>query len=299
MNAESSRSHSIFTIVIEMSSVDPASGREMLRAGKLNLVDLAGSERQKKTGATGLAAIEGAKINLSLSNLGNVISALADGKSKHVPYRNSKLTRLLQDSLGGNTKTLMIAAISPADYNYDETLSTLRYANRAKNIKNKPKINEDPKDTMLREYKEEIERLRQLLTNQSGGQVGSEAIHTLPSIRESGAVASGGSDSETVVRERERAKEELLLKEQEIAKERALREELNARLLALQSKLMGQKDGEVEESFEEKEERTHAKQTYQERLVKQKSHLMQREISTRKLEVGTVDACMSWVGRPV
>lgn len=135
MNSESSRSHSIFSIVIEMSSMDKDTGKEMLRAGKLNLVDLAGSERQKKTGATGLAALEGTKINLSLSNLGNVISALADGKSKHIPYRNSKLTRLLQDSLGGNTKTLMIAAISPADYNYDETLSTLRYANRAKNIK--------------------------------------------------------------------------------------------------------------------------------------------------------------------
>jgi kinesin family protein 3/17 len=98
-----------------------------------------------------------------LSALGNVISALVDGKSKHIPYRDSKLTRLLQDSLGGNTKTLMIACLSPADNNYDETLSTLRYANRAKNIQNKPRINEDPKDTMLREYQEEIKKLRQML----------------------------------------------------------------------------------------------------------------------------------------
>ena len=136
MNENSSRSHSIFTIVVEMSSTDPDSGKEMLRAGKLNLVDLAGSERQKKTGASGALLKEGAKINLSLSALGNVISALSDNKpGKHVPYRDSKLTRMLQDSLGGNTKTLMVAAISPADYNYDETLSTLRYANRAKNIK--------------------------------------------------------------------------------------------------------------------------------------------------------------------
>jgi kinesin family protein 3/17 len=87
-----------------------------------------------------------------LSALGNVISALVDGKSNHIPYRDSKLTRLLQDSLGGNTKTIMIAAISPADDSYDETLSTLRYASRAKNIKNKPRINEDPKDALLREY---------------------------------------------------------------------------------------------------------------------------------------------------
>lgn len=167
MNAESSRSHSIFTIVIEMSTKDAQTGKEHLKAGKLNLVDLAGSERQKKTGASGDRLKEGSKINLSLSALGNVISALSEGGAKHIPYRDSKLTRLLQDSLGGNTKTLMVAAISPADYNYDETLSTLRYANRAKNIKNKPKINEDPKDTMLREYKEEIERLRKMLADQA------------------------------------------------------------------------------------------------------------------------------------
>lgn len=166
MNAESSRSHSIFTIVVEMSTKDPGSGKEMLRVGKLNLVDLAGSERQKKTGAKDATLKEGIKINLSLSALGNVISALSEG-SKHIPYRDSKLTRLLQDSLGGNTKTMMVAAISPADYNHEETTSTLRYANRAKNIKNKPKINEDPKDTMIREFKAEILRLRALLEEQS------------------------------------------------------------------------------------------------------------------------------------
>ena len=92
-----------------------------------------------------------------------------DGKSKHIPYRDSKLTRLLQDSLGGNTKTMMVACLSPSDNNYDETISTLRYANRAKNIKNKPKINEDPKDAMLREYQEEIEKLKAMLENQEPG----------------------------------------------------------------------------------------------------------------------------------
>ncbi|XP_052064068.1 osmotic avoidance abnormal protein 3-like isoform X4 [Mytilus californianus] len=162
MNADSSRSHSIFSVMLEMSTQDEE-GEDHIRAGKLNLVDLAGSERQAKTGATGARLKEATKINLSLSALGNVISALVDGKSKHIPYRDSKLTRLLQDSLGGNTKTLMIACLSPADNNYDETLSTLRYANRAKNITNKPKINEDPKDALLRQYQEEIEKLKAML----------------------------------------------------------------------------------------------------------------------------------------
>ena len=287
MNAESSRSHSIFTIIIEMSSLDAASGKEMLRAGKLNLVDLAGSERQKKTGATGLAAIEGSKINLSLSNLGNVISALSDGKSKHIPYRNSKLTRLLQDSLGGNTKTLMIAAISPADYNHDETLSTLRYANRAKNIKNKPKINEDPKDTMLREYKEEIERLRQLLAQSGLGSADGAAMPSMPTIRES--IRNGdelaNELSEAARRERDLAMEELRRKEDEVARERAMREELSGRLAELQGKLMGHKEGTAEESFEEAEERSRARHRHQERLEKQHSQLLSRAASEQQLEV--------------
>ncbi|XP_012860745.1 kinesin-like protein KIF17 [Echinops telfairi] len=167
MNKDSSRSHSIFTISIEICTVDER-GKDHLRAGKLNLVDLAGSERQSKTGATGERLKEATKINLSLSALGNVISALVDGRSRHIPYRDSKLTRLLQDSLGGNTKTLMVACLSPADNNYDETLSTLRYANRAKNIKNKPRINEDPKDALLREYQEEIKKLKAILAQQMG-----------------------------------------------------------------------------------------------------------------------------------
>ncbi|GLH07961.1 Kinesin-like protein Klp68D [Gryllus bimaculatus] len=183
MNSDSSRSHSIFSINLEMMPAcaleeggcsrgsGPAGAKGAhIRRGKLNLVDLAGSERQAKTGATGERLKEATKINLSLSALGNVISALVDGKAKHIPYRDSKLTRLLQDSLGGNTKTLMVACLSPADNNYDETLSTLRYANRAKNIQNKPRINEDPKDTMLREYQEEIRKLKEMLEgNQTNG----------------------------------------------------------------------------------------------------------------------------------
>lgn len=162
MNKESSRSHCIFTVYIECSVTD-AKGNAKITAGKLNLVDLAGSERQTKTQATGDRLKEATKINLSLSALGNVISALVDGKTQHIPYRDSKLTRLLQDSLGGNTKTIMITAVSPSDFNYDETLSSLRYASRAKQIKNQPKINQDPKDALLKEQAEEIQKLRQLL----------------------------------------------------------------------------------------------------------------------------------------
>ena len=141
----------------------------------MNLVDLAGSERASKTGATGDRFKEGVKINMSLSALGNVISALVDGKSGHIPYRDSKLTRLLQDSLGGNTKTVMVANVGPADWNFDETMSTLRYANRAKNIKNKPKINEDPKDAEIRRYQEEMLALQKQLETMAGLEGGAAA----------------------------------------------------------------------------------------------------------------------------
>ncbi|XP_058130622.1 kinesin-like protein KIF3A [Anopheles ziemanni] len=162
MNSESSRSHAIFSITVESSETDEA-GRQYVRMGKLQLVDLAGSERQSKTQSSGLRLKEATKINLSLSVLGNVISALVDGKSTHIPYRNSKLTRLLQDSLGGNSKTVMCASVSPADSNYVETISTLRYACRAKSIQNLAHINEEPKDALLRHFQEEIEELKRQL----------------------------------------------------------------------------------------------------------------------------------------
>ena len=127
--------------------------------------------------ATGQTMKEGIKINLSLTALGNVISSLVDGKSTHIPYRDSRLTRLLQDSLGGNTKTVMIAACSPADYNYEESLSTLRFAARAKSIKNKPRVNEDPKDALLKKYQEEITELKKLLSAFQNGQDPQEMIN--------------------------------------------------------------------------------------------------------------------------
>ncbi|XP_076022411.1 kinesin-like protein KIF3B [Genypterus blacodes] len=167
MNEHSSRSHAIFVITVECSELG-VDGENHIRVGKLNLVDLAGSERQAKTGAQGERLKEATKINLSLSALGNVISALVDGRSTHIPYRDSKLTRLLQDSLGGNARTVMVATVGPASYNVEETLTTLRYSNRAKNIKNKPRINEDPKDALLREFQEEIARLKEQLEKRSG-----------------------------------------------------------------------------------------------------------------------------------
>jgi hypothetical protein len=160
MNKSSSRSHSIFVITIETGQKSPLDNQIHFRVGKLNMVDLAGSERQSKTGTEvgGQRFKEGIQINKSLSALGNVMKALVDGRSTHIPYRDSKLTRLLETSLGGNAKTVMVANVSPASYNYEETLSTLRYADRAKKIKNKPVINEDPKDAKLREYQQEIEK---------------------------------------------------------------------------------------------------------------------------------------------
>ena len=115
-----------------------------------------------------------------------MIKSLVDGVSTHVPYRDSKLTRLLQDSLGGNTKTVMIAALSPADYNYEETLSTLHYANRAKSIKNKPRVNEDPKDALLKEYEQEIKSLRSMLAElQASGATGKQMSEALLEMQNS------------------------------------------------------------------------------------------------------------------
>ncbi|WAQ91953.1 hypothetical protein PtA15_15A346 [Puccinia triticina] len=169
MNETSSRSHSVFTLLLTQRRKDATTGMEGEKVSRISLVDLAGSERANSTGATGVRLKEGAQINKSLTTLGKVISALATaggssgpGKKKkaeeHVPYRDSVLTWLLKDSLGGNSKTAMIAAISPADY--EETLSTLRYADQAKKIKNKAVVNEDPNAKLIRELKEELDTLR-------------------------------------------------------------------------------------------------------------------------------------------
>lgn len=156
MNEHSSRSHSIFIMTIHQNNVKDLSAK----TGKLYLVDLAGSEKISKTGATGLTLEEAKTINKSLTTLGMVINSLTDGKSTHIPYRESKLTRVLQESLGGNAKTCLIITCSPSIYNESETLSTLRFGLRAKKIKNKPKIN---KETTVAELKIEIDKMDKVI----------------------------------------------------------------------------------------------------------------------------------------
>ncbi|KGL76230.1 Kinesin-like KIF11, partial [Tinamus guttatus] len=159
MNAYSSRSHSVFSITIHMKETT-IDGEELVKIGKLNLVDLAGSENIGRSGAVDKRAREAGNINQSLLTLGRVITALVE-RAPHIPYRESKLTRILQDSLGGRTKTSIIATVSPASINLEETLSTLEYAHRAKNILNKPEVNQKlTKKALIKEYTEEIERLK-------------------------------------------------------------------------------------------------------------------------------------------
>lgn len=172
MNETSSRSHAVFTIFFTQQRYDEITDLSTEKVSKISLVDLAGSERADSTGAKGTRLKEGANINKSLTTLGKVISALAEisatknkksKKADFIPYRDSVLTWLLRENLGGNSKTAMIAAISPADINYDETLSTLRYADRAKQIVCKAVVNEDANAKLIRELKEEIAKLRELL----------------------------------------------------------------------------------------------------------------------------------------
>ncbi|XP_007491656.1 kinesin-like protein KIF1B isoform X13 [Monodelphis domestica] len=182
MNETSSRSHAVFTIVFTQKKHDSETNLSTEKVSKISLVDLAGSERADSTGAKGTRLKEGANINKSLTTLGKVISALAEvdnctSKSKKkkktdfIPYRDSVLTWLLRENLGGNSRTAMVAALSPADINYDETLSTLRYADRAKQIKCNAVINEDPNAKLVRELKEEVTRLKDLLRAQGLGDI--------------------------------------------------------------------------------------------------------------------------------
>uniref|UniRef100_A0A914LNW6 Kinesin-like protein n=1 Tax=Meloidogyne incognita TaxID=6306 RepID=A0A914LNW6_MELIC len=160
MNMTSSRSHSVFTVSVMIREPGLVNGEELLRQGKLNLVDLAGSENIGRSGATDIRAREAGNINTSLLALGRVINALTMGAS-HIPYRESKLTRILQDSLGGKTITTIIATISPASSNFEESVNTLDYAQRAKNIKNNPEVNQRiTRRGLLKEYNDEIDRLR-------------------------------------------------------------------------------------------------------------------------------------------
>ncbi|XP_066050127.1 kinesin-like protein KIF1A isoform X14 [Chamaea fasciata] len=182
MNETSSRSHAVFNIIFTQKRHDAETDITTEKVSKISLVDLAGSERADSTGAKGTRLKEGANINKSLTTLGKVISALAEmdsgpnknkkkKKTDFIPYRDSVLTWLLRENLGGNSRTAMVAALSPADINYDETLSTLRYADRAKQIRCNAVINEDPNNKLIRELKDEVARLRDLLYAQGLGDI--------------------------------------------------------------------------------------------------------------------------------
>uniref|UniRef100_A0A6Q2ZF36 Kinesin family member 13A n=1 Tax=Esox lucius TaxID=8010 RepID=A0A6Q2ZF36_ESOLU len=212
MNEESSRSHAVFSIIVTQTLYDLKSGNSGEKVSKMSLVDLAGSERVSKTGAAGERLKEGSNINKSLTTLGCVISALADqsagkgGKTKFVPYRDSVLTWLLKDNLGGNSKTCMIATVSPAADNYEETLSTLRYADRAKRIVNHAVVNEDPNARIIRELREEVEKLRVQLSQ-------AESLKA-PELKEK------LQESEKLIQEMNVTWEQKLRKTEEIATER-------------------------------------------------------------------------------
>ncbi|XP_042265739.1 kinesin-like protein KIF1B isoform X7 [Thunnus albacares] len=208
MNETSSRSHAVFTIVFTQRRHDSETDLSTEKVSKISLVDLAGSERADSTGAKGTRLKEGANINKSLTTLGKVISALAEvskkkKKSDFIPYRDSVLTWLLRENLGGNSRTAMVAALSPADINYDETLSTLRYADRAKNIKCNAVINEDPNNKLVRDLKDEVARLKELLRAQGLGDILDTPIGSLTASPSSGSLCSqGGLQSVTSIQER-------------------------------------------------------------------------------------------------
>ncbi|KAI1717077.1 kinesin motor domain-containing protein [Ditylenchus destructor] len=295
MNEKSSRSHALFTVTIECS--EGVGQRQHLTQGKLHLVDLAGSERQSKTNAVGDRLKEASKINLSLSTLGNVISSLVDGKSTHIPYRNSKLTRLLQDSLGGNSKTVMIANIGPATYNYDETISTLRYANRAKHIKNVVHINEDPKDALLRKYQYEIEQLRKQLESEefSAGESDGEDDLTL-ALNDANAntgekrrldVANTHyqeriNEMEREILAKKKALEEQKGMEEELRNSKRDHEELMNKLTAIEKKLIVGGENMLEKA--EQQARLLDESNRELERARQSEHELQRRLDSQQAE---------------
>ncbi|XP_043476457.1 kinesin-like protein KIF13A isoform X2 [Leptopilina heterotoma] len=218
MNSESSRSHAVFSVILTQTLTDTKSGVSGEKVSRMSLVDLAGSERAVKTGAVGDRLKEGSNINKSLTTLGLVISKLADqsssvkNKDKFVPYRDSVLTWLLKDNLGGNSKTVMVATISPAADNYEETLSTLRYADRAKRIVNHAVVNEDPNARIIRELRQEVEALKEMLLHATGQ--GSVVVQRRTDITEK------LSESERLMKEMSQTWEEKLVKTERLQHER-------------------------------------------------------------------------------
>eukprot|EP00455_Lapot_gusevi_P045945 TRINITY_DN5959_c0_g1_i6.p1 TRINITY_DN5959_c0_g1~~TRINITY_DN5959_c0_g1_i6.p1 ORF type:complete len:726 (-),score=130.19 TRINITY_DN5959_c0_g1_i6:93-2270(-) len=291
MNPNSSRSHCIFTLTIE-SSDTREDGTQHIRAGKLNMVDLAGSERQDKTGAQGVRLKEAAKINLSLTALGNVISALTSRQSKHVPYRDSRLTRLLQDSLGGNTKTVMVANIGPADYNFEETVSSLRFASRAKQIQNKPIVNEDPKDTLLRQYQLEIEELKAQLASIPDGTTASLDL-TRPAFQ-TGATPGGTTPGKApaalapIAPQKvlvERVVEKVITKKGfDEAKVRELEESSNKARKALEEKMQAERQSLLEQTTQAEQTTNQMAKELRKKENRIEKQKREREALLKKLE---------------
>uniref|UniRef100_A0A1I8EPB8 Kinesin motor domain-containing protein n=1 Tax=Wuchereria bancrofti TaxID=6293 RepID=A0A1I8EPB8_WUCBA len=292
MNEHSSRSHAIFMVTVECS--EPGlDGQNHIRVGRLNLIDLAGSERQSKTGSHGKRLKEATKINLSLSALGNVISALVGGRSTHVPYRDSKLTRLLQDSLGGNSRTVMVANIGPASYNYEETLSTLRYASRAKKINNQPRINEDPKDALLREFQDEITRLREILEKRAvkkkkkvcvGGKSESddEAIPSEEYLNEQQRRLENErqtiiSNSNIIAEEKRKILADLEKRVEQLEREREAQTAVAAKIQAMQSKLLSGDSSLLDKTREQQKLLEQRKRQLAEQKNKEREILQQLE----------------------
>lgn len=263
MNDVSSRSHAIFTISIE--SKDQLDNKTTI--GKLNLVDLAGSERLSRTHATGERLKEASNINQSLSVLGNVISALVDGKSTHIPYRNSKLTRLLQDSLGGNSKTAMIAMVSPASTDYEESICTLRYASRVKYIRNTARVNVETKKGLIECFELEIEKLQQ-------------RIQTISMYEQKMAESQSRRKERAVVHEEECRKQT-----EEINKTEKEKHELLNKISTIQKKILVG----GENLFEKAANQTYMLEVSEEEIANMEKHRIQLEEDIRQKEQERVE----------
>ncbi|KAI9284130.1 hypothetical protein BC943DRAFT_326396 [Umbelopsis sp. AD052] len=267
MNETSSRSHAVFTIFLTQRRHDTMTKLDTEKVARVSLVDLAGSERANSSGATGQRLKEGANINRSLTTLGKVIAALAEqsqhegkrGRKKEtfIPYRDSTLTWLLKDSLGGNSKTTMIATISPASENYEETLSTLRYADQAKKIKNKAIVNEDPNAKLIRELKAELEFLKDKLMLYAPEEVRQLAASSAY-LRESGKHGAAAKVAAAAIP----ASQEITFTDQDGNVRKMTKEEIVEQMLSSE-KLFN----ELNETWEEKLKRTEAVQIEREQAL--------------------------------
>ncbi|KAF0304360.1 Kinesin-like protein KIF21A [Amphibalanus amphitrite] len=276
MNAQSSRSHAIFTLIISQQRVAPRADSGFMESeptdgsssggppttdapmefetlsAKFHFVDLAGSERLKRTGATGDRAKEGISINCGLLALGNVISALGDESRKvsHIPYRDSKLTRLLQDSLGGNSRTVMIACVSPSDADFMETLNTLKYANRTRNIKNRVTINQDKTSRTISLLRQEIQQLQlELMEYRQGKRVvsedGSEAVNDM--YHENNMLQTDNANLRTRIKALQETVEALTARNCQLLAQKAAGEWIGADADSDVSQVVAQYLGEIEE----------------------------------------------------